>query len=250
MPAPCTRRRALLALTATAGAGLAGCLGGPLGSVRTSTEEPAPVDVSFTATVERSFTDDHPGRVRVRLVNDGDVPFAMSVAHGIEGPLSVIEGDHEDGDATLVLLGDPPGGGHETPPGAPCESGEYAIPDDPTEGCWQPACEIPRVTAHHAIPVAAGETLAWPYVVLDGFNDECLPPGTYAFEETAPIALEQAAGGTTPPGGPTHYLNKRLAIDLAADGTLAVEASVTPRSVPGPMPTEATDPDTPKEADG
>lgn len=243
-----SRRRALRLLGGAPVAGLAGCLSRPLAGGETATAEP--VHVSFTATVERSFAVEHPARVRITLANEGDAPFAMSVAHGIEGPLSVIEGEQSGGDATLILLADPPEGDHETPPGAPCESGEYAIPDERTNGCWRPACEIPRLTAHYAIPVAAGETLDWPYVVLDGFNDACLPPGTYAFEETAPIALGQEDGGPTPPGGPTHYLEKRLAIDLADDGTVAVEATVDPRSLTEPEPTAATDPQTPREADG
>lgn len=247
MPIPCSRRRALQFVGAAAATGLAGCLSGPLDRGETPTAEP--VDVSFTATVEQSFTVEHPARITITFANDGDEPLAMSVLHGIEGPLSVIEGHQDGGDATLILLADPPEGDHETPPGAPCESGEYAIPDMRTDGCWRPACEIPRVTAHYAIPVAAGETLDWPYVVLDAFNDTCLPPGSYAFEETAPIALGQEASGATPHGGPTHYLNKRVTVDLAEDGTVGVKARVMPRSVPEPGPTEATEPATPREAD-
>lgn len=250
MPSQWSRRRALRLLAGGPGIGLAGCLGGPAGSGGTLTAESTAVDVSFTATVERSFADDHPGRIHISLANEGGVPFAMTVARGIEGPLSVIKGDLERGDATMLLLAEPPGGDHETPPGAPCESGAYAIPDEPAGGCWQPACEIPRVTAHYAIPVAAGETLAWPYVALDGFNDPCLPPGTYNFQETAAIALGQAAGGTTPPGSPTHYLDKRVTIDLADDGTLRVDAAIDPQPVPDSERTEATAPDTPKQADG
>lgn len=242
-----SRRRALRLLGCAPVAGFAGCLSGPLGRRESPTAEP--VDVSFTATVEQSFTVEHPARVRITLANEGDEPFAMSVLHGIEGPLSVIESRETGGDATLFLLADPPDGDHETPPGAPCESGEYAIPDVRTDDCWRPACDIPRVTAHYAIPVAAGESLEWPYVVLDAFNDTCLPPGSYAFEETAPIALGQGASGATPPGGPTHYLNKRVTVDLAEDGTVGVKARVIPRSVPEPVPTEATEPATPREAD-
>lgn len=250
MPGLRTRRRTLQALASTASIGLAGCLGGPIGSVGTTSPTESTVDVSFTAAVEQSFTEDHPGRVAIALANEGDEPFAMGVTHGIEGPLSVIEGHRAGGDATLVLLGDPPEGDHETPPWAPCESGEYAVPEEPTDGCWQPACEVPRLTAHYAIPVAAGERLAWPYVVLDGFNDACLPAGTYVFAETAPIAVSRASGGATPPGGPTHYLNKRVALDLAADGTLTADASVDSEPVDAPAATADTDPPTPQPADG
>ena len=250
MPAPWTRRRALRALAATGAAGLAGCLGGPAGVDGTQTTRPAAVDIAFTATVERSFTAEHPGRVRLALSNEGEMPFAMTVTHGIEGPLSIIVGDREGGDATLVVLADPPAGDHETPPGAPCRSDGYAIPEERIDGCWRPACDFARMRAHYAIPMDAGATIAWPYVVLDGFNEACLPPGTYTFLEAAAIAVGRETGGATPPGGPTHVLDKRLAIDLDDDGSLAADATVEVSPVSAPASPDATDPETPRPGTG
>lgn len=225
--APCSRRRALRLLGAAPAAGLTGCLGSPVGEVRTAEATPA-LEVSFAASVERSFAAEHPGRVRIELTNDGTAPLAMGVSHGIEGPFSAVEGEQVGGDATLVLLADPPGDHHETPPGVPCRDGRSAIPEAPTDGCWRPACEYGLLSAHYAIELAAGETRSWPYVVLDGFNDRCLPAGRYRFASTAAIAVgTELPGGaaTTPPGGLTHRLVKRLVLELAGDGTLIAEAT-------------------------
>lgn len=255
MPASWSRRRALKLLGAAPAAGLPGCLSGPVGSVGTPTSAgpppgAGPVDLTFTASVQQSFTDRHPGRVSITLANAGDEPLTVAVVNGVEGPLSIIEGVRDGGGERLFLLPDPPEGDHETPPGAPCESGEYAIPDEPTADCWQPACRFARVSAHYFVPLEAGETRAWPYVVLDGFNEECLPSGIYVFASRSPAAVGVAARASTPPGGPTHYLNKRVTIELDDDGTVTAEASLDPRPVGADPEPAGTDPETPRTAAG
>lgn len=222
-----SRRRALRVLAATPAAGLAGCLSGPTSQVATT--EPAPaVDLSFTASVEQPFTAEHPARVELALENRSDERVTMTVAHGIEGPFSAVEGSHLDTDATLLLFADPSSGDHRTPPGTPCRSDESALPDSRTDGCWRPACEYALLHAHASVTLGPDERLAWPYVVLDGFNDTCLSAGTYRFIEPLAIAVGVASpsGGGTPPAGWSHQLIKRLELALEGDGTLEATATL------------------------
>lgn len=229
MTVPCSRRRALQLIGAAPAAAIAGCLSDlPDGAAPTS--EPstnrASIELTFSATVDQSFTEDHPGRVTITLVNEEDDPLVMGTGHGIRGPFSAIRGSREAGEAELVIFADPPDDGQETPPGAPCRSDEYAIPDTRTDGCWKPACEFTVMHAHSSVTLAGGRALALPYVVLDGFNDTCLPPGTYRFAATSPLARVPPTPtmGPTPPGGWSHLVTKRVALDLDADGTLRAEA--------------------------
>lgn len=232
MPNPCSRRRALHLLGTVTPLGFAGCLSDASGSTGTpSAAEPAstpsPVDISFDVTVNQSFTADHPGRMTITLANHEDDPLVMGTAHGIEGPFSGIRLRRADTGAELVMFADPPTGEHQTPPGVPCRDDGHAIPETPTDGCWRPACEFAILHAHASVTVPAGETLAWPYVVLDRFNEPCLPAGSYAAAATSPVvrAPPTPTMGPTPPGGWSYRLTKRISLDLGPDGRLSATAN-------------------------
>lgn len=229
MPERFSRRDALRLIGTASTAGLAGCLSGTGSSpTNESPSDGSRPDLTFSATVDQSFTADHPGRVTIALTNKEDEKVVMGTAHGIHGPFSAIRGERESGGAKLVIFADPPSDEHETPPGAPCREGQYVIPEQRTDGCWEPACEFAVMHAHSSIVMEAGETLSWPYVVLDGFNDTCLPAGTYGFATTSPLAVAPPTPtmGPTPPGGWSDTVVKRVALDLAADGTLSASASL------------------------
>lgn len=258
-----SRRAALRLAGSTAALGLAGCLGSGARDGRDGTrrKEGTPPDEGFRFAAEAvaPFADEHPGRVRIRLANATDDPVAMQVLWGIAGPLTALAGERRDGDGSLIVLpegpvgtssGAPPndGGGRETVPGAPCISGgvEYAIPDEPTDGCWRPACEYATVISSGYVGIGSGEALEWTYAVLDRGNDECLPPGTYEFDERAPVARGRVGGmpGNTPAGGPTHVLEKRMLLALSADRRLSAEgrATLEPADGSGPPSTSASTP--------
>lgn len=228
-----SRRETLHLLSSVSVAGLAGCMSagpGLSGDDTTPQSNGGGLDLttelSLSVTVLQSFSRDHPGRIEVTLGNHSDDPLAMGTVHGIEGPLSIIEGDRTDSDGKLIIFGDPPGETHETPPGAPCRSDAHAVPETPTDGCWQPACEYSKLHSHYAITVPADSSLVWPYVVLDGFNDLCLPAGTYEFVETTPFTPLQTSTleGTTPAGGWSTHISKHLQLTLESDGALTAEA--------------------------
>lgn len=230
-----SRREALGSLSSVFIAGVAGCItddqgfrdtGGTIRQSRQSVASGSENNLSFSATALDSFTDEHPGRISISLTNNRGQPLAMGVSHGIKGPFSVIRGKRTDGDGELIILADNPDRSLETPPGAPCRSGKYAIPESSEGGCWQPACEIPTVHHHFAISIQARATLNWEYVVLDGFNDSCLPPGTFAFEETAPIAYIRPGDtvDTTPSTGWSQLVTKQVILTLAPDGTLTADS--------------------------
>ncbi len=226
-----TRRDTLRWLSSVSAIGLAGCINNRVPSNAGTASSPTSgpdIELSFNASVIESFAENHPGRVEISFSNEDSRPIAIGIFHGVEGPMSSIEGTHIDGKSKLVIFGDPPDTGHETPPGAPCDADEYAIPNQRTEGCWQPACDYAKLRSHYAIALSAGESLTWPYVVLDGFNETCLPKGTYEFKESPPVAIVQSSelSGTTPANGWTTRITKRLLLTIDDDGILSAEAEL------------------------
>ena len=89
--------------------------------------------------------------------------------------------------------------------------------------------------------------LLGPFLLLGGsvgVQEAVAPPRQPVYAEHPPL------GHTGGFGEPTCHACHFGGEVNGGDGTLAVDAAVNPRSVPDPMPTEATEPDTPKEADG
>lgn len=235
------RRRDLLA---GIGAGLcAGCLG-----TRTETGS-GDGSVTLDATVVESVTAAHPGRLRLTLTNrtDGSL-LSLGVRRGIDGPFTAIRGSRQDDERELILFYR----GRALENYALCaDSSETPIPEARVEGCWQPRCatELEVISSHGSVVLGPGETLSGEYTVLDGFDDGCLAPGTYAFSDDASElgSGERTTHGVEFTSDPSRVV-RHLDITLDESGTVTASAEAflrtddtadtpttpadTPRSVP------------------
>lgn len=254
------RRRSLLA---GFGAGLcAGCLGkraetgvpAGTGSDTTSTPtESGEESVTLDATVIDSFTESHPGRLRLTLTNrTDDLLLSLGVRRGIDGPFTAIRGSRRDDERELLLFYQ----GRDLDSYVLCaESSETPIPETRVDGCWQPQCAtgLEVISTHGSVVLDPGETLRGEYTVLDGFDDGCLASGTYAFSDDA---SELGSGEKTDHGvefasDPTRVV-RYLDITLDESGTVSASADAivqtddtadtptTPADTPGSTPQRST----------
>lgn len=193
--------------------------------------DPTDESVTLTATVMDSFTVSSPGRLRLTLANrTNDLLLALGIRRGIDGPFTAIRGRRrDDGRELLLFYRD-----RELSRYALCaDSSETPIPEERIEDCWQPQCAtgLELISTHGTVILGPGETLSGEYTVLDGFDDDCLTPGTYAFTDDA---SELGSGTRTDDGvefgsDPTRIV-RQLGITLGEDGTVAASAEAVPQT--------------------
>ena len=177
------RRTLLASIPALASStAVAGCLGGTDEEVRSTPT------VSLEVEVLQSFADDHPARVRLTFTNRADDLLLLSpgTMQGIPGPLTAISGSRRDDGRELLVFYR----GGDVEQYALCAGEDRSpIPDEPVDGCWRPPCTdgLEIISAHGPLELAPDETITGEYTVLDGFDDGCLRPGTYEFEDSTAI---------------------------------------------------------------
>lgn len=249
MSTPVRRRELLAGL----GAGLcAGCLStgtetGPPAAPGTS-DEPGDGAVTLDATVVDSFTATHPGHLRLTLENRTDgLLLSLGVRRGIDGPFTAIRGRHQDDGRELLLFYR----GRDLDSYVLCEtSSETPIPEARVDGCWQPRCAtgLEVISTHGSIVVGPGETLRGEYTVLDGFDDGCLAPGTYAFSDDAARlgSGEQTDHGVEFASEPTRVvrhlditLDEGGVVDAAAKAVVGTDDSANTENTPADTPESA-----------
>jgi hypothetical protein len=238
-----SRRRLLTTLSAGA---LAGCIGRDSGerdatstpddtmspgSASTPTQVSDSLPVSFGVEVLASFTDSGPARLRFALSNDTDDTLVVrtnaSAAQG--GPFPPVWG-HHPGDARLGLFRQDGwavkcGGGDGTSP----------VPESPVDGCWRPPCEsVGLPSFHDQFELPSEGAKADVYVLLDGFNGECLPAGSYTFGPGPGDVSSSVARGTIREGeaelqsDPVAF-SRQATVTVDADRTVAASANATVR---------------------
>lgn len=243
------RRRALLAGIGTSLC--AGCLGdgfrnistsgsGSNGTVTPTTSatgglyDPGDDSVTFTAAVVESFTADHPAQLRLTLTNRSDgLLLSLGVRRGIDGPFTAIRGHRQENDRELLLFYR----GRDLDSYALCaDSSKTPIPEERVDDCWKPRCAtgLEIISTHGSIVLGPGEKLSGEYTVLDGFDDGCLAPGTYTFNDDASKlgVGEQADHGVEFTDEPTRFLRQ---LDITLDDgnvTAAAEAVVQTDDAP------------------
>lgn len=224
------RRRALLATLGSAStiAGTAGCVETVPGL---GTDESS-LAISFDATVIESFDDDSPARLRLSFVNQSPEALALrpGVMRGISGPFTAIRGARPDDGRELLLFYR----GVDVTRYALCdETTRSPIPEEPVDECWRPSCSdgLEVIIAHGTVELEPDEELVGEYTVLDGFDDGCLPPGTYEFEdETAigPAATDEAGSGSE-----MQSLTRLLEIEIEEDGGVSATAEADVGEIDG-----------------
>lgn len=183
-----SRRQALRIMSSsTLIVALAGCTS-RLGSNPGDSSKPT---VSFSAEVLNSFSPDQPGRIRLQFKNETDsmLLYLTQESDGQRGLFRPVKGTNQSSSAELLLLQS----------GAiNCQTEERtpsAIPDTPTdksdgEGCWRSPCEELIIYSYNPTWEELRPDTPWraEYVLLDGFNDACLPAGKYDFNAAGRIA--------------------------------------------------------------
>ncbi|AUX10853.1 hypothetical protein AArcSl_3247 [Halalkaliarchaeum desulfuricum] len=213
-------RRALLVSLGAAGSGIgsAGCVGRIPG-----VGDPS-LDVSFDAEVRRSFGDDGPAQLTLTFANRTDAPLLLrpGVMQGIPGPFTAIRGRRRADDRELLLFYT----GIDLDRYVLCADVDRTpVPDEPVDGCWRPVCRegLEIITAHGPIELEPGEELIGEYTVLDGFDDGCLRPGTYEFDDST--AIGRAVPGEGEFESEAVSLERRLAVAVEEKGNVSVTAS-------------------------
>lgn len=215
--------------------------------------EPGDASVTLDATVVESFTAAHPGRLRLTLQNrTRDLLVSLGVRRGIDGPFTAIRGTRRADGRELLLFYR----GRDLDRYALCtDSSETPIPEERVDGCWQPRCGtgLEVISTHGRVVLGPGEALTGEYTLLDGFDDGCLGPGTYAFSDDA-AALgrgERTDDGVEFATEPTRVV-RHLDVTLDEDGTVAAAAAAvpgnddtanttdTPADTPGSVPRNTT----------
>ncbi len=213
------RRRDILA---GIGAGaLAGCLGG----------SPDLLAVKLDATVVQSFTADHPARLRLTFTNETDDPIRLSpgTMRGIDGPLTAIRGRHRDDGRHLLAFYR----GRALDRYVLCaETTATPVPPERVEGCWQTRCsdDLEVIFAHGPAVLDAGEALVGEYTLVDGFDDGCLAPGTYDFEDGTAIGRATRSDDTAEFAAGSKTLSRRLAVTLDDAGRVSATTEAVVRS--------------------
>lgn len=229
-----SRRRAVGVLGAAAVTGIAGCLSSIVPNPGTS-GEPA---VSFSADVLHPFADTQPGRIELEFSNAGGrtLLYLPQESPGQPGMFRTVRGSHRTSNAELLLLR--PGAiDCRTDAGTPA-----AIPETPPDrsagdGCWRPPCE--DLVLYHVMPawreLAPNDPVRGEYVLLDGFNDTCLPAGTYDFTETGRIAAGAHSEGGEPRFDCRRYeIERKLSVTIDETLDVTVSTAVTISNSRGP----------------
>lgn len=209
-------------VVASIGAGaLAGCLGG----------SPDALSVALEATVVLSITAYHPARLRLTFTNETDEPIRLSpgTMRGIDGPLTAIRGRHRDDGRQLLAFYR----GRDLDRYVMCaESAATPIPAARVEGCWQTRCSegLEIIFAHGPTVLEAGDALVGEYTLLDGFDDGCLDPGTYDFEDSTAIGRATGSDDTAEFAAGSKTLVRRLAVTLDDAGTVSATAEAVVRT--------------------
>lgn len=187
------QRRAVLSGIASGVPIMAGCLGTDANEGKTADDsimyeieaeinsfEPGyPLDA--TVKVVSHATEATPARIKIGLTNAGDT--TRRIALGATPPFTAHRAERVDGNAVAHLAPDSRrnfGLVHVNDDVSPGEN-----PSAPIDGCW-----IVEGTGMDYIatkpPLEPGETLSDTYSVFaNADNEDCLPAGTYRFEETS-----------------------------------------------------------------
>lgn len=218
-----SRRQALRTISSSAlTVGIAGCLSSP----DSNSGDTGTPNISFSAEVLNSFSTDQPSRLRLRFGNETDSTLFYRTGEnsGQRGLFHPVKGYHQSSGAELLLL--LPGAIFcKTEQGTPS-----SIPETPTDksngdGCWRPPCEELLLYSFNPTWEELEPDAPWraEYVLLDGFNDTCLPSGQYEFTTTGRItAGPMPNNGQLPADAETWRVERRLTVTL--DNNLEVSA--------------------------
>lgn len=220
-------RRRLLdhlgAATITGATALAGCTGLP------TTEVDDGPSLRFEASVVDPFSDAHPARLELTLATETDQPIVVrtNMSAGQDGVFNGVWGRSDAGTELGLFRVD----GYA----ARCLPEDTAppIPDEPVDGCWKPPCEeIELPSSHGRFELTPGEPRADEYALLDGFNETCLPPGTYEFGEergniSARAAFGEVADSEVQTESEWYSLQRSVTVTLGEDGSVDPMAEVS-----------------------
>lgn len=186
--------------------------------------------MSLDVEVRAPFTGSGPARLRFALSNDtaDGLVVRTNASAGQGGPFTAVWGDHRSGDARLGLF-------RRDGWAAKCvgETGSSTVPDSPVDGCWRPPCRaVDLPSLHGQFEVPPGGERAGVYVLLDGFNDECLPGGTYAFDGERGNVSARVARGEIRDGDPELTaepvaLVRTATVTVGGDRTVSATAEAT-----------------------
>ncbi|MFB6254645.1 MAG: hypothetical protein ABEI06_08550 [Halobacteriaceae archaeon] len=142
-----------------------------------SPREPTPKGdtlVTFEATNILSFSQDHPGRVRLTITNTSD--HQLKLIGGPTPPFST----YASTDEALYVI---PKEANENNVGSVNTSRDL-VPNHPIDGCWQLADEpfINAIAQMHTLDPS--EQVTRQYSILGAPNTACLSAGTYQFTNT------------------------------------------------------------------
>lgn len=183
-----SRREALRKVSSSAlTVSLAGCISRPFAKL----DDSGMPHVAFNAEVINSFSPSQPGKLRLTFGNEteGTLLFLTQESDGQRGIFTPVRGYHRASSAELLLL-------QEGASNCRAATGTpSAIPDTPTgksigDGCWRPPCEELITYSFNPTWEELHPETPWvaEYVLLDGFNDTCLPAGKYGFKASGRIA--------------------------------------------------------------
>jgi hypothetical protein len=145
---------------------------------------------------------------------------------GQGGPFTRVWGTRESGGARLGLF-------RRDGWAAKCVGGDGSstIPESAADGCWRPPCESVDLPSFHGqVELPPGGTTADVYVLLDGFNEECLPAGTYAFSQddvSATVARGEIRDGDAELRSDPVALVRQATVTVDGDRTVSATASAT-----------------------
>ncbi|WP_049980297.1 hypothetical protein [Halolamina rubra] len=181
----------------------------------TATATPPPLetsDLAFSVNVVRQASEDAPGKVRasltnrlgraVRLVGGHLIPVSGGVADGSNDALLLLpEESDRINDYSWTRDGDP--------------EGRARLRDATYDGCWRaPGDGFLRTDLADAAELSDGETVEAEFYPLAPAGADC-PQGSYTVQEE--LSVE----------GTDQSIHTELTLDVAAEGSLAVEGSLS-----------------------
>lgn len=217
-----TRRQAVIGAMSAGAVPVAGCVGSPDSgdSNKSSNETQNSIttnDITFNVSIEEHFTEAHPARIHVTLINTLETQVTIST--GITPPFTSYLSGNQSDENRLVLV--PDVSEDESPLDWIGETDP--IPTSAENGCWNVTQEVLIEQLGAEITLDHGETNSLQYNVYGYQNDPCPSSGAYQFEDTLRLYRGQPSDDT-----PEHEVALGFTVILDEDLSLSVEKADPP----------------------